>query len=150
MSDAPNPYDESPYASYPYPQSQPNRLATIATLFGMKPQSIHDCRVLELGCASGGNLIPLAVALPGSRFVGIDLSGRQVEQGQQVVSTLGLKNVELSCRSILDVTPELGQFDYIICHGVWSWVPADVREKILTICRDQLSPQGVAYVSYNT
>ena len=64
-------YDEIPYESYPFAQSHPDRLATLATLFGMKPQPIDDCRVLELGCASGGNLIPMAACLPGSKFVGI-------------------------------------------------------------------------------
>ena len=150
MNDEQNPYDETPYASYPYPQSHPNRLATVATLFGMHPQSLQQCSVLELGCASGGNLIPLGVALPGSRFVGIDLSARQVEEGHKTIHQLGLNNVDLKRASILDVTSELGQFDYIICHGVWSWVSPEVRDKILAICREQLAPQGVAYVSYNT
>jgi len=145
-----NAYDEVPYPSYPVAQSHPARLAAIATLFGMSPQAVQDCRVLELGCAGGGNLLPMAHALPHSRFVGVDLSGRQIAAGREQVERLGLRNIELLERSILDVAGEFGTFDYIICHGVWSWVPPEVQAKILRICREQLSPQGIAYISYNT
>ena len=145
-----NTYDEVPYASFPFAQTHPNRLATVATLFGMQPKRPDDCRVLELGCASGGNIIPMAVSLPKSEFVGIDLSSRQIALGQETVDSLRLGNIELLCRSIADVTPNMGQFDYIVCHGVWSWVAHDVRKKIFEICAEQLTPQGVAYISYNT
>jgi SAM-dependent methyltransferase len=111
---------------------------------------VQSCRVLELGCASGGNLIPMAVSLPGSRFVGIDLSPLQVESGRRQIEVLGLKNVELFKRDLLEVGPDLGLFDYVICHGVYSWVPPAVRDKILAICSQNLAPDGIAYVSYNT
>jgi methyltransferase-like protein/SAM-dependent methyltransferase len=146
----PNSYDQVPYPSYPFPQTHPDRLATIATLFGMQPANVENCRVLEIGCASGGNLIPMAELLPESRFLGIDASARQVEMGQKVIEELGFKNVRLQKLDIRDVNLTLGQFDYIICHGVFSWVPRPVQDKILAICRDHLSPHGVAYVSYNT
>jgi methyltransferase-like protein/SAM-dependent methyltransferase len=146
----PNSYDQVPYPSYPFPQTHPDRLATIATLFGMQPANVENCRVLEIGCASGGNLIPMAELLPESRFLGIDASARQVEMGQKVIEELGFKNVRLQKLDIRDINLTLGQFDYIICHGVFSWVPRPVQDKILTICRDHLSPHGVAYVSYNT
>lgn len=147
---ATNSYDEVPYESYSYAQTHPSRLATIATLFGMTPPPVERCRVLELGCASGGNLIPMAEMLPGSQFVGIDLSARQIADGQKLVDQLGLPNITLRHASILDVNESYGLFDYIICHGVFSWVPDNVREKILAICAQHLTPQGVAYVSYNT
>jgi methyltransferase-like protein/SAM-dependent methyltransferase len=143
-------YDDFPYESNPYPQTHPDRLATVASLFGMKPAPIDRCRVLELGCAGGGNLIPMAVALPDSRFVGIDLSGRQVDGGQKLIAALKLQNIDLRHLSILDVNPDAGLFDYIICHGVFSWVPNAVQDKILDICARNLAPQGVAFISYNT
>src|SRR5262249_30408638 len=143
-------YDEVPYSSKPFPQTHPDNLATVATLFGMTPPPVERCRVLELGCAAGGNLLPLAAALPGSRFVGIDLSRRQIDDGRPGREALGLRNFRLRHRSILDVGADFGQFDYILCHGVYSWVPAPVQDKILEVCAGHLAPNGVAYVSYNT
>ncbi len=142
-------YDKVPYPSYSFVQSHPDHLATLATLLGMDPPPVDRSRVLELGCASGGNLIPMAYGLPGSEFVGIDLSARQVAEGQAMIAELGLTNVSLRQLDILDVGPSLGQFDYIIAHGVYSWVPPEVRDKLLAICRQQLAPTGVAYISYN-
>jgi methyltransferase-like protein len=49
----------------------------------------------------------------------------------------------------LDLGPDLGPFDYIIAHGVYSWVDAPARDKLLVICRAHLARHGVAYVSYN-
>jgi methyltransferase-like protein/cyclopropane fatty-acyl-phospholipid synthase-like methyltransferase len=150
MPDHQTTYDEVPYDSYPFPQTHPDRLATVATLFGLKPAPVGRCRVLELGCAAGGNLIPMAVGLPESTFFGVDLSQRQIDDGKKLIEQLGLKNVELKHQSILDVTPELGQFDYILCHGVYSWVPRPVQDKIMAICQENLAAAGVAYISYNT
>lgn len=143
-------YDEVIYPNNPFPQSHPDRLATIATLFGMKPAAITNCRVLELGCGRGGNIIPMAEQLPRSRFVGVELSKVQFTEAENLVKRLGLKNIELKHVNILDVDASFGEFDYIITHGVFSWVPRVVQDKIFEICQNHLAAQGVAYISYNT
>lgn len=145
-----NLYDQVPYPSVSHSLSHPDRLATVATLLGMEPTPVERCRVLELGCAAGGNLIPMAYALPESEFVGIDLSGQQIAAGQAAIAALDLSNITLQHQDILAVEAGLGQFDYIIAHGVYSWVPAEVQDKLLEICRQNLAANGVAYVSYNT
>ena len=143
-------YDEVPYPSLSHSQSHPDTLATLARLLGLHPAPLERCRVFEIGCASGGNLIPMAQGLPGSTFVGIDLSGRQVAEGQAAIAALGLNNITLRQLDILGVTADFGEFDYIVAHGIYSWVPPHVQEKLLDICRQNLAPHGVAYVSYNT
>jgi methyltransferase-like protein/SAM-dependent methyltransferase len=143
-------YDEIPYPSYSFPQTHPDRFAVVATILGLNPPRPEHCRVLELGCAAGGNLIPMADSLPESTFLGIDLSRRQVIEGQAAVAALGLRNIELRHQSILDFDPGSETFDYIICHGVYSWVPPEVQERILSICDRHLQPDGIAFVSYNT
>ncbi len=143
-------YDQVPYPALSHSSTHPDSLATLAALAGMPVAQIDRCRVLELGAASGGNLIPMAYGLPGSEFVGIDLSQKQIAEGQQKVEALGLKNLQLIAMNILELSPELGSFDYIIAHGVFSWVPRVVQDKLLDIYRDHLAPNGVGFISYNT
>jgi SAM-dependent methyltransferase len=130
--------------------AEPDAIAAAAILHGLTPPPPDHARVLELGCSSGSNLVGMAFRMPKSTFLGIDLVPAQVESGQWAVSELGLRNVELQAKSILDVTDADGTFDYIICHGVYSWVPPDVQDAILRIASRNLAPNGVAYVSYNT
>jgi len=147
-------YEQVPYPALSHPEAQPDVLATLAYLHGMDPPPLATCRVLELGCAAGTNLMPAALRLPGARFLGIDLSPGQIETGRRRVAELGLSNVELrvvSFRNLLDeIGRELGSFDYIIAHGLYSWVAEPLQDEILRICGERLSPQGVAYLSYNT
>jgi methyltransferase-like protein/SAM-dependent methyltransferase len=144
-----NSYDELPYESHPFPRSAPSHLQTIGTILGMKPPFFEKARVLELGCASGGNLIPHAFHCPEGRYVGIDLSAKQIGLGQATIKNLGLKNITLLHKSIMDLDGSLGMFDYILCHGVLSWVPEAVRDRIFSVIKAHLSPRGLAYVSYN-
>jgi methyltransferase-like protein/2-polyprenyl-3-methyl-5-hydroxy-6-metoxy-1,4-benzoquinol methylase len=143
-------YDKIPYTKYIYQQTQPNTLATLATLFGMQPPAVETCRVLELGCATGINLMAMAQAIPQGEFIGVDLSTQQIEEGQCYLAQLALNNVFLKQMNILEIDERWGKFDYIVAHGVYSWVPIEVRDKILQICQCLMQPNGVAYVSYNT
>ncbi len=143
-------YDDLPYISGCYPDSAPEHLRAVAYLFGLDAPPLQKARVLELGCAAGGNIIPFATRYPRATVVGEDLSVVQIEAGRRAIETLGLSNIALRQGSIADLDASLGQFDYIICHGVYSWVPDDVREAILRVANECLSPEGIAYISYNT
>jgi SAM-dependent methyltransferase len=143
-------YDQVLYPSISFPQTHPGRLATVAFLRGMRPAPIDRCRVLELGCGAGRNLIPMAFHLPGSEFVGLDLARHPIDWGRAFVADLGLRNIALLSMDLCQATEkQFGKFDFIIAHGVYSWVPQPVRERLLGVCREMLNPQGVAYVSYN-
>jgi len=142
-------YEDYLYDDYPFAETHPDRLGTLGALFGLSPAPTTECRVLELGCGLGGNLIAMGVTLPRSEFVGVDLSANQIARGRETVSALDLPNVHLRALDIRHVDESLGPFDYIICHGVYSWVPADVQSAILRVCRRQLAPHGIAYLSYN-
>ena len=151
IDDVRDAYDEAPYESYAHPQSAPGQLAAIAWAFGLDPPDVPRSRVLEIGCAAAGNLIPFAAMHPLARTVGVDLSRVHIDQGRLRADALGLNNIELIHGDIahLDLAA-LGQFDFIICHGVYSWVPDEVQAAILAACGRLLSPAGVAYVGYNT
>ena len=143
-------YATVPYESIPFPDTHPGHLCTIGRLFGLNPADPSEARVLELGCAAGGNLIPMAWHHPGGSFLGIDLAPNQIADGQALLGRLNLANCELRTGDILELDETLGEFDYIIAHGVYSWVPEPVRRHLLTLCRRLLAPQGIAYISYNT
>lgn len=144
-------YDKVPYTSHAYMHSSPDQLAAVAHLFGLSTPPVTTARVLELGGSSGGNLIPLALRHPRLQALGLDLSGVQVGLGQRFIERLGLQNVSLRQADLAEVDGDsLGQFDYIVCHGLYSWVPPHVQDAMLRICSRNLAPEGVAYVSYNT
>jgi len=143
-------YDEVPYVYYSFADSHPRRLRAVARLFGLDAVAPAESRILELGCAVGGNIVPMAYSLPQAQLVGVDLVASRIETAKRFAAATGVKNLELRAASITEVTPEWGKFDYIIAHGVFSWVPPDVAEKVLQICAEQLTPNGVAYISFNT
>jgi cyclopropane fatty-acyl-phospholipid synthase-like methyltransferase/methyltransferase-like protein len=143
-------YEAVPYHSRAIALADVSAIEVIALLHGLRSPSSDACRVLELGCASGGHLLSMAYQLPGSQFVGVDLAPSQIAEGRDMVAALGMTNVSLEAKNIADIDDEFGIFDYIVCHGVYSWVPAEVQDAILRICSRNLAPNGVAYVSYNT
>lgn len=142
-------YDDIIYPTRPHADTHPDRLAMIATLFGMTPAPVERCRVLEIACGDAGNLIPMAYGLPASEFVGFDLAARPIEMGERVAARLGLSNVTLSQLDLNDFPQSAGRFDYIVAHGLYSWIPAPVRDRLLELIAVHLAPQGVAFVSYN-
>lgn len=150
MSKTTNPYDDFVYPTYAFPQTHPDLLGVLATLFGLPVAPTTHCRMLEMGCGTGGNLLPLAAAFPESHFVGVDYSGKQIETAQARASALGLKNIDFRHASIADIDASWGSFDYAICHGVYSWVPEPVQDAILRVCAENLGANGIGYVSYNT
>lgn len=142
-------YSRVPYPGVADPKSHIRCLEALGTLFGLQPADITDCRVLELGCASGTNLLPQAFDCPQSQFVGVDFSADRVAEGRSVVDELSLDNTRLEHANITDVDASWGHFDYILCPGVFSWVAPEAQDKLLAICRENLAPRGIAVVSYN-
>jgi SAM-dependent methyltransferase len=143
-------YDRLPYRSVAYAHSSPDRMAAVGQLFGLALPPPDRARVLELGCASGGNLIPLAVRHPKARCVGVDLSQGQVAEGAKRVAALGLDNIEILHGDIAAIDLPEAAFDYLVVHGVWSWIPHAAQEAVFAIARRCLVPGGMAYISYNT
>ncbi|MGA2252662.1 methyltransferase domain-containing protein [Terracidiphilus sp.] len=142
-------YDAVAYPSFAFPLTHPGNFAAMAILHGHNPAPVANCRVLEIGCGEGANLIPMAYAIPDARFTGFDLARLPIERGQQRIVELGLTNIRLFEADILNIGPELGQFDYIVAHGIYAWVPEPVRNRLIALCAELLAPNGVAFFSYN-
>ena len=143
-------YKELGYKSYPFPFTTPAYLEAYGTLVGLKPPMAKTARVLELGATYGGNIISQAVHNPEATFVGIELSQDQVEKGNKIISDAKLDNVSLLQGDILNFDESLGNFDYIIAHGFYSWISDEMKDKLLDIISHHLADNGIAYVSYNT
>ena len=142
-------HDRIDYPGGAWEHSHPDRIAANARLLGLSPAPIERCRVLEVGSGAGGNLIPMARGLPDARFLGIEVAARPVEVGRELAAALGLTNVELRQCDILDLPANLGEFDYIIAHGVYSWVPTPVRDALMSVFGRHLSADGIAYLNFN-
>ena len=143
-------YDAVPYGGGAIAGTRPDCLAATAKLRGLEAPDVHRCRVLDLGCATGGNLLAMALAFPDSQFFGVDLSPRQIAAATSTAREIGVDNVHFEAMSIADVGQSFGTFDYIVSHGVYSWVPPEIQRALLAVCAANLAPQGIAYISYNT
>ncbi|MBC8355409.1 MAG: methyltransferase domain-containing protein [Planctomycetes bacterium] len=143
-------YDQLPYSGAVEAETHPRYLEAVAMLRGIQPASLDGCRVLELGCAAGKTLLQLAEEFPTSQFIGVDLARGRIDEAKAIASEVGLKNVEFCQGSLTEVDETWGEFDYILCIGVLSWVPSEVQDQIFRVIRESLTAQGVAAVTYKT
>lgn len=143
-------YDEVPYLAASFANTHPEILAATALTRGLGPPPLAGARVLELGCGRGANLVPMAWTMPDAELVGIDVSRTQVEEAKATAAAAGTANAAFHAMDLRDLDESFGRFDYIVGHGLYSWVPPDVQEAILEVCSQRLSPNGLVYLSYNT
>jgi SAM-dependent methyltransferase len=138
------------YFGHPFSQTHPDRLATMASLHAMEPAPAVRCRVLELGCADGGNLIPMAYQWPDSEFIGVDLSERAIGKAVETAADLGLGNITAHAVSTSSRSAPISGAS--TTSSPMASIPGcrrAVRAQIMAIFRHNLAPAGVAYVSDN-
>ena len=139
-------YADVPYPGLAIPQTHPDRLAVLGVLHGLEPAAPDAARVLEIGCADGMNLVAMAAHVPGLEAVGFDLVDPVL--GREAADALGLDAVRLEQADLRDAR-DWGEFGYVIAHGIYAWVPGDVREALMALVARSLAPQGIAFVSFN-
>jgi len=144
-----NPYDVLPYPAYTFPSTHIGKLGAIGRLFGLDAADPANARVLELGCGTGINSLAMAQIFPGAEFIGVDFSHKQIEAGREMLASTNVSNLRLIEADLSHLDENLGKFDYIVTHGIYSWVPPEVKDAILGISSENLNPNGIAYVSYN-
>ncbi|NLK66267.1 MAG: methyltransferase domain-containing protein [Campylobacteraceae bacterium] len=142
-------YDEVPYHSKVHPLSLPESLYMASLVHGLKAADIESANVLELGCASGVNIISFAANYPKANVVGVDLSKENIKNANNLAKSLDLKNAKFIESDIKNITSKIGKFDYIIAHGIYSWVSDEVKDAILRVIDECLNDKGVAYLSFN-
>jgi 2-polyprenyl-3-methyl-5-hydroxy-6-metoxy-1,4-benzoquinol methylase len=144
------PYDHVAYPCHAHRQTHPENLGAIARMCGVNAVEPSRCRVLEIGCGSGENLLPMAAQLPGATFFGVDLAETSIREAEMAAGAAGLTNIGWLAADLTKLNAaEHGQWDYIIAHGVFTWVPEVVRGALLRVCRELLSENGIAFISYN-
>lgn len=145
------PYDEYPYRSYPIEWSAPERLALTSLLHGGPRLSVEQpYRVLEIGCGDGSNLVPMAAGRPHAAFVGLDNAAVPLAVARARAEASHARNVTFVLADILSASDVLeGEFDVILAHGVFSWVPPETSDALLALCASRLSTGGLVYLNYN-
>lgn len=142
-------YDEILYPTSPQARLHPDNLYLCGILNGFRPVLPDNARVLEIACGTGFNLIPMALELPRAHFTGMDYAALPIEVGRQMAAELGATNLALHHADLTQADLDLGSFDYIVAHGLYSWVPDAVRDSLWRFVQRSLSPQGIFHVSYN-
>lgn len=143
-------YDNVPYHSVFGALAVPAHLRLCCLWQGSVAPMLNRFRFVELGCGDGANLLPLAFYNPDSTFIGVDNSCAQLVSARDGATRPDVGNIKCLLSDIRDIDPaNFAPCDYVICHGVYSWVPDDVRDAILNFCRCALAPAGLAYISYN-
>lgn len=141
-------YDAAPYQGGIHPYTHPEQLAALGRLNGLPAAHPRGCRVLELGCSDGKNLTEIARRWPEATCVGMDFAEEEIQRAKASAAALG--NLEFIHGDLRSFQPPGGTYDYVICHGVFSWVEDEVKESILKLCSRHLAPHGLALISYNT
>lgn len=150
MQELADTYNAYPYYSGAFKWSAPGYMRAAAYLYGWQGPAVKRARILELGCASGGNSIPTAYLYPEAEIIGVDISAQQIKAGQALIDRAGLHNIELRLACISEINEQWGKFDYIIAHGLWSWIPQAMQTHVMRVVAENLKEDGLAYVSFNT
>jgi SAM-dependent methyltransferase len=142
--------NDVPYVRHFVGELSPARLRLAAALNGVSPPPALDFDYCELGCAHGDTLAALAAAYPEARFLGVDLSAAHVASAKRLARDGALENIGILERDFSALAHEdIGTFDYVVAHGVLSWVSPEKRRALLQLASARLKPGGLLYVSYN-
>lgn len=144
-------YSQRRYPALSHPPAHPGTICASARCTGLiSPALPEQCRVLDIGCASGHHVLALAERFPNSHFHGIDFSDSAIRTARQAADAVGLKNITFEHADLQEWQPGNTTFDYVIAHGMLSWIPDTAKKALLDLITRSLAPDGVAYLSYNT
>jgi SAM-dependent methyltransferase len=104
----------------------------------------------DLGCGQGVTANILAATHPRGAFHAIDAMPTHINHARRLAGEAAIPNVTYHCvdfAAALDL--ELPLFDYIVAHGVYTWVDAANQRALRRFFDRRLKPGGLVYVSYN-
>jgi SAM-dependent methyltransferase len=142
------------YTSNFYREITPTWLGFTSLLLGHRhPDLTRAFRYADLGCGNGFTALAVAAASPQAEVWGFDFNPAHVEFASALASRAGLANAKFVETSFAELAalPEnaLPDFDFIVAHGVLSWISPANRRQLMSVIARRLKPGGLVYLSYN-
>ena len=142
---------EITYTNSFFSELNPHLLAYTAHIMGFEiPDMQKPCTYCELGCGSGFSLLTYAAANPHGFFIGVDFNTHHIVEAKKAAKKSNLTNILFIEKSIEDIHHDVPDCDFIVMHGVYSWVHTDIKKSIRSFIDKKLKPQGLSLISYNT
>lgn len=138
------------YPAMSHPPGHPSVISATALLGGLRLSPIDTMRILEIGCSTGHHILPIAAAFPDAEITAIDLDATAIAEATRLADLAQLSNITFVCADLTKWQTPQKSFDFIIAHGVFSWVNDTAKSALLQLCQYALKPQGAAMISYNT
>jgi SAM-dependent methyltransferase len=140
-----------PYLRDFKPMLAPAWLDHVALVCGVEPPSRQSGFAwCDLGCGQGVTAVILAATHPRGRFHGIDMMPVHIAHARRLASEARIANLRFDAVDFAAaISLELPSFDYIVAHGVYSWVDAASQAALRRFIDRHLKPGGLVYVSYN-
>ena len=138
------------YPAMSHPPAHPSVIAATALLGGIHLAQHEPWHILEIGCAAGHHILPIAETYPDATITAIDIDPHAINEARRLADLAGLTNIEFKCADLATWQAPPESYDIIIAHGVFSWVADSTKSSLLALCQQSLKPHGVAMISYNT
>ena len=142
------------YTSAFYRETTPAWLAMSALLLGHRaPDLAKPFTYADLGCGNGMSALNVAATCPHADVYAFDFNPAHIEFGRDLAARAGITNIQFREASFAQIAAlpadALPAFDFIVSHGVLSWISPDNRTNLTGIVGQRLRPGGLAYLSYN-
>ncbi|WP_235603100.1 class I SAM-dependent methyltransferase [Piscirickettsia litoralis] len=120
----------------------------------IKSRRLHPKKIFrycELGSGNGVTANILAASFPEAEFHAIDFMPVHIANARHLADEAELNNMHFHETSFQDADQlNLGKFDYIVLHGVYSWISEKNRLAVCEFIKDHLNTGGIVYNSYNS
>lgn len=142
-------FDNTPYPRIPLEQSPKDNcellyLHNLVTAYYFRNRKIINTEgkvILDAGCGTGYKSLVLALANPGAKIVGIDLSEESVKLAEQRLQYHGVADAEFYALKIEDLPALNLEFDYINADEVLYLLPDAIAG--LQAMKSVLAPDGI-------
>jgi hypothetical protein len=146
-----------PYMPGYYVQQSPVHMVVAARLAGVAcdlPDDDDPVHYLELGCGIGLGALTLAAANSSWRVTGVDFNPAHIATARAFSRQAGIRNATFLEADLATLTEDrqadaIPEADFVSAHGLWSWVPAQVRAGMVSLLRRKVRAGGLVHLSYN-